>query len=133
MPFYGNTSFTLLGPALPAGQALNDSLSRSTFSADSAVTVNGTTRALATQLQAAISVCSTVGAGGLALLPQALPGRRAVVFNTGANTLAIQGYVASDTIDGAASTTMTTANRGAEFYCTSPGVWLSAKLGAAIS
>lgn len=121
------------GFALQDGGAMDLALSSDHPSSQDTISVSGTTRATAWQIQAFQNYFTTVGASAQAILPAALPGRRVTCFNLGANTLTFIGFAAADTIDGSASVTLTTANRGVVFYCEASGKWISALLGATTS
>lgn len=104
-----------------------------------ALTATGTNLATSLGLTADVNIFSTVASGTGCALPAAVAGMRIVIINGGANTLAIYGP-SSSTIDGTAGatgTTLTTAHRGATFYCESvtagAGVWVSSLFGAVSS
>lgn len=120
------------GPALVSGQDLQNAASVDFKGMENAMVANGTTRATATPIRACFNFFATVGASGQILLPKAVPGAWCQIFNAGANTATIIGNVSTDTIDGAASTTLTTANRVATFVCSGAGLWIST-LGGAVS
>jgi len=105
------------------------------FSTSSAVSAAGTTRTDATALVSAINYITTAAASTGVVLPASVIGTEIVVVNAGAQTVAI--YAAgSDTIDGTAGatgTTLTTAHRGATFYCVAANKWVSALFGAVCS
>lgn len=122
-----------LGFALQDGGILNKVLSANQSSSQTTINVTGITRATAWQIDAVFNNFTTVAASAIALLPPASPGSIVVVFNNGANTLTFNGFVASDTIDGAASATLSTANRAVLLFCVAAGVWISGLLGATSS
>jgi hypothetical protein len=103
-----------------------------------ALTATGTNLATALPLTADVNFISTAAASTGVSLPAAVVGMKIVIFNYGANTLAIYAP-SSSTIDGTAGatgTTLTAAHRVATFYCESvtagAGVWVSS-LGGAVS
>lgn len=122
------------GFRLVDGAQLNAVTADGQVSSTQSAVANGTTKATGTQITTAITNFGTVGASGIAILPPAVPGSQVLVFNNGANTLTLDPYETSGTtIDGGSSTTLTTANRVAMFFCVAPNVWLSALLGAVSS
>lgn len=120
------------GPGLVSGTDLANAASIDYKGMENAIVCNGTTTPTATQLRACFNFVATVASSGRAILPKAVPGAWCMVFNAGANTLTIVGFVSTDTIDTAASTTLSAANRVATFVCSGAGLWIST-LGGAIS
>lgn len=112
------------------GDKLNKAISADVVNSQDGIVANGTTTLTATQIFAELNRFTTVASGGIALMPPALPGTQVLVLNAGANTLRLQGFLSTDTLDGAAFTTLAVANRGAWFTCTTAGAWISALLGA---
>jgi hypothetical protein len=121
------------GFALQDGSQLNALIAKDQGVSTDGAIANGTTKATGTQIVANMTYFATVGASGQAILPPALPGINVIVVNAGANTLTLNPFEASGTtIDGAATTTLSAANRVANFYCKAPGTWIS-WLGGAVS
>jgi hypothetical protein len=121
-------------------QTLSGSLSNglTEASASGAVSAAGTSsQANATALTADFNRVGTVAANAGVALPQALPGRRVIILNAGANTLKIWpingGSDAIDALSANANTTLSTANRIASFYCFQAGTWISSLGGAVAS
>ena len=124
------------GPRLVGGEALNFAIANPAYSSQYNATANGTTKATGTAITAHVTHFGTVASSGVAVLPLASAGLVLTVFNYGANTLTIYPNASADTIDSAgagASVSLSTTSRGAEFYCVSPGVWLTAIVGATTS
>ena len=124
------------GFALQDGTTLNSLLASQLASSQYNAVANGTSAATGTQITAVFTHFGTVASGGYAVLPAAKAGTIVYVFNGGANTINIAPYAATDTIDGGsagAATTLTVAHRGAQFYCFSPGIWISDLVGAVSS
>lgn len=132
MTFYRNDPFQY-GPRLQGGEALDIAIASGIVTCENGIVCNGTSRAAATQLRAVVNYCSTVAASGQAILPKAIPGAQIRVYNYGANTLTLIGFTSSDTIDTAASVTLSAANRGADFDCIDLGKWVSGLVGATTS
>ena len=105
------------GLALQDGAALNSALSYPLYTTQYNAVANNTTRPTGTNITANLTHFGTVASGGVAILPPAVAGAQISVFNYGANTLTFYGAASTDTIDGNASATLTTAHRGAGFYC----------------
>lgn len=118
------------GPRLIDGSDLNNAMANDLAGSQDTLTATGTTRATATQLTVQINRFSTVGASGQCILPPCKAGEYVIIYNYGANTLTVIGFLSTDTIDGAASVTISAATRGALFYCLTPGAWYSSALGA---
>lgn len=115
------------------GSLLNSVLANDQTSTQDAVALSGTTRATAFQVTTNVTRFTTVPASTIALLPQAVPGQYVILINSGAQTLTMNGFVSTDTIDGNASATLSTANRAALLYCLTAGAWISFLLGATTS
>jgi hypothetical protein len=100
------------------------------------VTAAGTTQATATALTATFNNVTTGSANNGVLLPGAKGGRRLVILNGTGNTIKVYPVGTTDQIDGAGAqtaVTLTSAHRGAEFFCLASGAWTSSLLGAATS
>lgn len=129
LPAGANVTFT--GAA--AGAWYSDASANQAFSAAAAVAAAGTTQGGATQLTAALNNVATGTANQGVILPAAVPGTRVVVNNATGATIKVypQG---TGTIDGgsaSAAQTLTSAHRGAEFFCFVAGAWVSSIFGAA--
>ncbi|MGN8022276.1 hypothetical protein ACTJJ7_16355 [Phyllobacterium sp. 22229] len=95
------------------------------------LTAAGTTQANALPITSSVNVITTAAASTGVVLPPVSTvgvGGYVVIFNRGANPIKVYG-AGSDSIDGAASVTLTNALR-CEYYAVAPGTWLSAQLGA---
>lgn len=121
------TGFRLVG-----GEALNFALADQIGSSQYNMTAAGSTKAAGTNITTAFAQFSTVGSGSHAVLPAAVAGKQLILINGGANALTIDGLLSGDTIDGGATATLTNPSRAA-FMCLSPGIWVSALLGAVAS
>lgn len=134
MTFYLPTHQNAIsGYATREGSALQKDFAAGQFTTETGISVSGTTFATGRPLTAVINFCSTVAASSIAILPPAIPGQMCIIFNSGANTLTLEGKLTSDTIDGAASATLSTANRVVMLLCSDVGKWVSALLGATTS
>jgi hypothetical protein len=87
------------------------------------ITAAGTNQAGATPVTQALANVTTTGSGAGVVLPPAKAGMMVTVANNGANTLTVYGN-GSDTIGGAASTTITAATL-LLFFCATNGNWLT--------
>ena len=121
---------------LVEGTKLSALFARHELSTQYAASATGTTAATGTAITTSIVHFGTVVSGGYAILPQARAGLLITVFNGGAQTLNIAPQATTDVIDAGsvgAATTLSVANRVAQFFCISPGRWISALLGAVSS
>jgi hypothetical protein len=126
------------GFGLQDGSALDAALAKNLVATTYGAIANGTTKATGTQIVANWTEFATVAVSGIAILPPAVPGTEVIIVNSGANTLTIDPFETSGvTVDGGASTTLSTANRIAAFFClasaSGTNLWISALLGAVSS
>jgi hypothetical protein len=109
-----------------------------TNAASSSVTASTThTLAGATQLTGSRALVNAANASDAVKLPIATAGATYIVFSVGSvATMAIFPGQSADTIDGGtagASVSLTSAHRGAQFYCVVAGNWISDLIGAVSS
>lgn len=97
------------------------------------VAAAGTTQGGATVLTTQVTEVATGTSNQGVLLPVSLPGYVFTVFNGTAATIKVYPS-GSEIIDGgsaSAAVTLTSAHRGATFYCFTAGAWISSLFGAA--
>lgn len=103
--FVGDPPNPNSGPSLIDGAWLNGLAGGQNFSWKASISAAGTDRATATQIVPGFMLVEvdTVAASTGVRLPAAVPGTQVSIYNNGANTLSIYGYLAADTINGGSS------------------------------
>jgi hypothetical protein len=119
------TPFECVGPGIWFCDGIGEGQSGSlaTTVSQGKIAAAGTNQAGATPITQALVNVTTTGSGAGVVLPPAKAGMQVNVANNGANTLTVYGN-GSDTIGGAASTTITAATM-LLFFCAVNGNWLT--------